>query len=70
MVYQIISLKKELSNLANYFDYERYEHDIKLEQGGTFYSCGYVYHTGERFSFDYDGNRVPDGFSVLTNPVT
>jgi hypothetical protein len=25
---------KELGNLANYFDYERYGHDIALEQGG------------------------------------
>ncbi|MEW2740782.1 antirestriction protein ArdA [Providencia rettgeri] len=35
-----------LGDLLRYFDYERYGHDICLEQGGIFYGGGYVYHTG------------------------
>ncbi|OCG05259.1 antirestriction protein ArdA [Gilliamella sp. wkB112] len=58
---------KELGNLANYFDYEKYGHDIALEQGGTFYSSGYVYHTGESFTEDYDGKYVPEKYCVLSN---
>ncbi|GAA5107613.1 hypothetical protein GCM10023211_08930 [Orbus sasakiae] len=58
---------KELGNLVNYFDYEKYGHDIVLEQGGTFCSCGYVYHTGERSVEYYDGEDVPDEYYVLNN---
>lgn len=58
---------KELGNLANYFDYEKYGHDIVLEQGGTFCSCGYVYHTGESFIEYYDGKKELEGYCVLTN---
>ncbi|MCX8662333.1 antirestriction protein ArdA [Gilliamella sp. B2911] len=56
---------KELGNLANYFDYEKYGHDIALEQEGTFCSCGYVYHTGEGFTEDYDGEDVPEDYCVF-----
>ncbi|GAA5107532.1 antirestriction protein ArdA [Orbus sasakiae] len=55
---------KELGNLMNYFDYERYGHDIALEQGGTFASCGYVYHTGESFIESYDGKNIPEEYCV------
>lgn len=56
---------KDLGNLANYFDYEKYGRDIALEQGGTFCSSGYVYHTGESFNEDYDGKCVPEEYCVL-----
>lgn len=56
---------KELGNLANYFDYGKYGHDIALEQGGTFSSCGYVYHTGEGFTKNYDGKYIPDEYFIF-----
>ncbi|OCG10250.1 antirestriction protein ArdA [Gilliamella sp. wkB178] len=56
---------KDLGNLANYFDYEKYGRDIALEQGGTFCSSGYVYHTGESFTENYDGECVPEEYCVL-----
>ncbi|EJD6400460.1 antirestriction protein ArdA [Providencia vermicola] len=36
----------QLGHLSHYFDYERYGHDVCIEQGGIFYDGGYVYHTG------------------------
>lgn len=54
-----------LGNLMNYFDYERYGHDIVLEQGGTFASCGYVYHTGESFNECYNGKDIPEEYCVI-----
>lgn len=57
---------KELGNLNNYFDYERYGHDIALEQSGTFYSSNYIYYTGEIFSSDYDGKSVPEEYCIST----
>ena len=59
---------KELGNLSNYFDYERYGHDIAFEQSGTFYSGNYIYYTGESFSSDYDGKSIPEEYCVLTEP--
>lgn len=56
---------KELGNLSYYFDYERYGHDIALEQGGTFSSCGYVYQTGESFTEYYEGKHVPEEYCLL-----
>ena len=57
-----------LGNMIDYFDYERFGQYIALEQGGIFASCGYVYHTGENFSNNYDGKSVSEEFCVLTNP--
>ena len=54
---------KELGNLANYFDYEKYGRDIVLEQCGTFCSSGYVYHTDESFHKPYDDKDIPGGYS-------
>jgi hypothetical protein len=59
---------KKLGNLTNYFDYERYGHNIALEQSGSFCSCGYIYYTGESFSNNFDGKCVPEECCVLTNP--
>ena len=59
---------KELGNLSNYIDYERYDHDIAFEQSGTFYSGNYIYYTSESFSFDYDGKSIPEEYCVLTEP--
>ncbi|PXZ02521.1 antirestriction protein ArdA [Gilliamella apicola] len=59
---------KELGNLSNYFDYERYGHDIAFEQSGTFYSGNYIYYTGESFSSDYDGKSIPEEYCILTEP--
>lgn len=58
---------KELGNLVNYFDYEKYGRDVALEQSGTFCSSGYVYDTGESFIEDYDGKDVPEEYCVLTS---
>jgi hypothetical protein len=55
---------KELGNLANYFDYERYGHDIALEQSGAFYSSNYIYYTDASFSSDYDGKSVPEEYCI------
>ncbi|MWP46300.1 antirestriction protein ArdA [Gilliamella sp. Pas-s27] len=57
---------KELGNLTNYFDYEKYGRDIALEQSGTFYSGNYIYYTGESFSSDYDGKSVPEEYCIST----
>lgn len=57
---------KELGNLVNYFDYEKYGRDVALEQSGTFCSSGYVYDTGESFIENYDGKDVPEEYCVLT----
>lgn len=56
---------KELGNLVNYFDYEKYGRDVALEQSGTFCSSGYVYDTGESFIENYDGKSVPEEYCVL-----
>lgn len=56
---------KELGNLVNYFDYEKYGRDVALEQSGTFCSSGYIYDTGESFIEDYDGKDVPEEYCVL-----
>ena len=56
---------KELDNLNNYFDYERYGHDITLEQNDTFYSGNYIYYAGESFCNDYDGKCIPKEYCVL-----
>jgi antirestriction protein len=37
---------EQLGHLSRYFDYERYGHDIFLEQGSAFCCGGYVYPTG------------------------
>lgn len=58
---------KELGNLVNYFDYEKYGRDIALEQSGTFCSSGYIYDTGESFIEDYDRKDVPEEYCVLTS---
>lgn len=50
-----------------YFNYERFYQHIALKQGGIFASCGYIYHTGESFSSNYDGKSVPEEFYVLIN---
>lgn len=56
---------KELGNLVNYFDYEKYGRDVALEQSGTFCSSGYIYDTGESFIENYDGKSVPEEYCVL-----
>ncbi|MWP46309.1 antirestriction protein ArdA [Gilliamella sp. Pas-s27] len=58
---------KELGNLVNYFDYEKYDRDVALEQSGTFCSSGYIYDIGESFTEDYDGKDVPEKYCVLTS---
>lgn len=55
----------ELGNMIYYFNYERFGQYIALKQGGIFASCGYIYHTGESFSSNYDGKSVPEEFYVL-----
>lgn len=56
---------KELGSLANYFDYEKYGRDIALEHGGTFSSCGYIYHSGESFVEDYDGKHLSEEYCIF-----
>ena len=53
---------KELGNLNNYFDYERYGYDIAFELSGTFYSGNYIYYTGESFCNNYNGKCVPEEY--------
>lgn len=54
-----------LGNLAYYFDYDKYGHDIALELGGAFYLGHYVYPTGEQFIQEYDGKDVPAAYCIL-----
>ena len=60
---------ESMGNLARYFDYEAFGRDIKIEQGGTFTSAGYV--SDHCYSFDefYDGTDVPDEYRVFAHPA-
>lgn len=55
----------ELGHLANYIDYERFGHDIDLEQGGIFTHTGYVYRNGDTFSEYYDGKDIPEEYRLI-----
>ncbi len=59
---------KDMGQLANYIDYERFGRDIRLEEGGTFTYKGYVRCNGESFYEDYDGRNVPDEYKVFAMP--
>lgn len=55
-----------LGNLTYYLDYEKLGRDIRLEQGGSFTSNGYVYQTDNSFDNDYDGRVIPSEYCVLS----
>ena len=59
---------KNMGNLTNYIDYERFGRDVRLEECGTFAARGYVRNNGDRFSEDYDGINVPDEYKVFAMP--
>ena len=59
---------KNMGNLTNYIDYERFGRDIRLEECGTFAARGYVRNNGDRFNEDYDGITVPDEYKVFAMP--
>lgn len=55
---------KSLGALANYIDYERFGHDVALNEGGVFTGNGYLYSQGESLSCHYDGT-TPDEYCLL-----
>lgn len=56
---------KNLGNLSNYIDYEKFGRDARIEEGGTFTDWGYVYDCGG-FREVYDGiEDIDDGLRVL-----
>ena len=56
---------KNMGNLTNYIDYERFGRDIRFDEGGTFTARGYVRNNGDTFHEDYDGMTVPDEYKVF-----
>ena len=54
-------------HLRNYIDYEVYDRDVAIEEGGEFTEFGYVRETGNRFYEVYDGDRenIPEEYRVI-----
>ena len=59
---------KNMGNLTNYIDYERFGRDIRHDEGGEFITNGYIYPTGDSFDKEYDGINVPDEYKVISIP--
>lgn len=59
---------KNMGNLTNYIDYERFGRDIQLDEGGTFANNGYIRSNGDSFNEDYDGMEIPDEYKVFAMP--
>ena len=57
---------KNMGNLTNYIDYERFGRDIRINEGGTFTDNGYVCNNGDSFSEFYDGMDVPEEYRVFS----
>ena len=56
-------------NLRNYFDYEAYGRDIRLEEDGHFAPGGYVLNNGGQFIEHYHGiEDIPDEHKVFAFP--
>lgn len=57
-------------NLRNYFDYEAYGRDVRLNEGGHFAPGGYVVKTGGGFAEFYHGPKdIPAEHKVFAFPV-
>ncbi len=59
---------KNMGNLANYIDYERFGRDIAIDEGGTFTRSGYIRNTGDSFYDEYDGKDIPEEYKVFAYP--
>ncbi|MGI5920771.1 MAG: antirestriction protein ArdA [Syntrophomonadaceae bacterium] len=59
---------KDMGNLANYFDYERFGRDIAIDESGTFTNNGYIRSTGDSFTEIYDGREIPEEYRVFAYP--
>ena len=56
-------------HLLNYFDYEAYGRDIRLEEDGHFAPEGYVLNNGGQFIEHYHGiEDIPDEHKVFAFP--
>ena len=56
-------------HLLNYFDYEAYGRDIRLEEDGHFAPGGYVLNNGGQFIEHYHGiEDIPDEHKVFAFP--
>ena len=56
-------------HLLNYFDYEAYGRDIRLEEDGHFVPGGYVLNNGGQFIEHYHGiEDIPDEHKVFAFP--
>lgn len=54
-----------LGNLAKYFDYDKFGHDMALDQERVFTNSGYVYVTGDRFYEHYDSKDIPGEYYII-----
>lgn len=59
---------KSMGALTNYIDYERFGRDIRLDEGGTIATRGYIRSNGDSFNEEYDGLHVPDEYKVFAMP--
>lgn len=58
---------KSMGNLAQYIDYERFGHDIHLEDGGQYVTGGYVV-SRDDFTEHYTGlDDIPDEYKVFSS---
>ena len=57
-----------MGNLTNYIDYERFGHDIRLEECGTFTAQGYARNNGDTLHEEYNGVNMPDEYRVFAMP--
>ena len=58
-------------HLRNYFDYEAYGRDIRINDDGHFAPGGYVRNNGSKFIEHYHGvEDIPDEHKVLPSPAS
>lgn len=56
----------EYGVLSNYIDYESFGRDVRIEEGGSFVSAGYIYDTGDSRRNWYTGPEdIPDEFKIV-----
>lgn len=64
------SAVRDWEDLANYFDYEKYGRDIRLEEGGAYTAYGYVACLNGAFLEVYSGDwkDIPEEYLVFHEP--
>lgn len=57
---------KNMGNLANYIDYERFGRDIALDEGGMFTDAGYIRDDCSSWDYEFDGelDSIPDEYRL------